>query len=91
MAINELTAEQVRAIGVALNGGRTYGWRERLAVLTGASHYTIRSWCDDESTASHRTCAGPAAKLLLILKDMHRKDIDVAAYLESLALDQGNA
>lgn len=81
--LNELTSAQVRDIGIALNGGKSYGWRENLAVLTGASGYTIRSWCDNEATASHRTCAGPSARLLIILAHLDKSGIDLAEYMES--------
>lgn len=82
--LDVLAPDDVRSIGVLLNGGRPYGWRERLAKLTGASAYTIRSWVDAESSAAHRPCCGPAARLLLILADMHSRNIDVEEYLRNL-------
>ena len=81
---DDLTSDEVRSIGIALNGGRSYGWREKLSELTGASSYTIRSWCDSESTATHRTCSGPAARLLRVLKDLHGRNVDVNDYMRGL-------
>jgi hypothetical protein len=84
MTIQEtLTPDQVRAIGIALNGGRSSGWRDRLAELTGASPYTIRSWCDQTSSASYRPCTGPAARLLRILIDLQTQGVSVDEYLRA--------
>lgn len=82
----KLRPEEVRRIGIALNGARSYGWRERMVELTGASSYTIRSWAENESSAAHRPCSGPAARLLCILADLHSKNIDVRDYLRSLTI-----
>ncbi len=84
MPQDEISSSEVRAIGIMLNGDRSYGWRENLSVLTGASTHTIRSWCDDEAAATHRTCSGPAARLLRILSDLNAKNIDVGSYMESI-------
>lgn len=83
--LHELTSDEVRRIGIALNGGKAYGWRDRLASLTGASAYTIRSWADNESSASHRPCTGPAAVLLQILSALNARHVDVDAFLKDIA------
>lgn len=83
--LTELTSTEVRCIGIALNGGKSYGWRDRLAELTGASAYTIRSWVDNETSASHRPCSGPAALLLRILATLNANHVDVDAFLKGIS------
>ena len=80
----ELGPDEVRSIGIALNGGNSRGWRDSLAEITGASPYTIRSWCDGTDSASYRPCTGPSARLLLVLHDLHNKGISVADYILEL-------
>lgn len=83
---NSLTPEQVRSIGISLNNGKPYGWRDNLADITGASAYTIRSWVDAEESAAHRSCTGPAARLLLILNQMNERGVDVRKYLADVLI-----
>lgn len=74
--------DEVRTIGITLNG-QVSGWRDNLAALTGASPYTIRSWCDSETSATHRPCSGPAARLLNVLMKLHKADVNIDSFINA--------
>ena len=83
---DRLTSDQVRIIGLALNDGYPHDWRARLADLTGASPYTIRSWCEPESSGAHRVCSGPAARFLRVLYDLKLQGASLEKSLEYLLM-----
>jgi hypothetical protein len=60
-----LSPQDVRRIGIWLNGGRVRGWTEHVGTLMDVPAGTVRSWATPPTSSAARSISGPAANLLL--------------------------
>ena len=67
-----ITPEQLRAVGLYLNGGRRRGWRKRLSLLLDTPEATIASWAT-RSPGNTRSIPGSTVVALKLLVGMVRQ------------------
>lgn len=69
-----MTAEEVRAAGVYLNGGRRRGWRRHLAHLLGTPETTVSTWAT-RTRSNARPIPGVAVVAIKLLVAMYRQEL----------------